>query len=84
MEWLAGALPFLFVLACPIGMFFMMRMMGGGGNSNSGAAPDRGAAPGRTDPGERLALLELRQGELGRQIAAARPAAEQDTVSKPH
>ena len=41
-EWIAIALPWVFVLACPLAMFWMMRGMHGGGSSGSQAATQNG------------------------------------------
>lgn len=71
MEWIVGALPLLVVLACPIGMVVLMRMMGMGG-SRSKRPSDGTAAPARGDAQRRLALLELRQAALDLEIAAVR------------
>lgn len=46
-EWLAGLLPFLLLLACPIAMWFMMRGMShdhGRGSSKDGSDADAAEA----------------------------------------
>lgn len=68
--WLiASAVPFAFVLACPIAMFLMMRM-GIGGTSHG----DRDLA--KLTPEQRLAHMEMQQSALAKQIAAARAELE--------
>lgn len=73
MEWLtgliAGALPFAFVLACPIAMFLMMRM------GMSGMSHSEPEAKTMT-PAQRLAHLEMQQEALAREIAAIRAELE--------
>lgn len=75
MDWLIalalGALPFLFLLACPIVMLLMMRMSMGGHRVEHMAEPSRQDV-GKLQASERIDLLELQQDELARQIATAR------------
>ena len=77
MEWLtglvAGALPFAFVLACPIAMLLMMRMgMPGMSHGDAGLA--------KLTPTQRLAQLELQQTALAQQIAATRSELERTSA----
>jgi hypothetical protein len=69
MDWLTGlilaALPVALLLACPIGMFLAMRMMG------REHAPPSGDAQ-RLPALDRLRALERRQAELAREIVLAR------------
>ena len=82
MESLIGVLPLLLlVLVCPLAMFFVMRMNMGGGVSGR-QPPTDGGSPPAINERQRLALLQLRQEELDRQIAAARRDVEQETTSK--
>ena len=77
MEWLtglvAGALPFAFVLACPIAMFLMMRM-------GMPGMPHGDANPAKLTPTQRLAQLELQQTALAQQIAATRSELERTSA----
>lgn len=81
MEWLtglvAGALPFAFVLVCPIAMFLMMRM---GMSGMSHGAGD----PATMTSEQRLAHLETQQTALAEQITATRTELERtSTVPAP-
>lgn len=89
MDWLpvliVAALPFLVILACPIGMFFAMRF-GMGGAAMGACAHERDLR--KLPAGERLALLERQQAELAEEIALARrellaTAREPSTVEAP-
>jgi hypothetical protein len=71
MEWLIGlilaALPFAILLACPIGMFLAMRMMG-----REHGSPIPTANRQEVPAVDRLQALERQQEELAREIALAR------------
>lgn len=73
MEWLtgliAGAVPFAFVLVCPIAMLLMMRMGMPGMSHGAGDLV-------KMTPAERLAHLEMQQTALAQQIAATRTELE--------
>ena len=77
MEWLtgfvAGVLPFAFVLVCPIAMFLMMRM-GMSGMSNGGGDLAK------MTPEQRLAHLEMQETALAQQITATRTELERTTA----
>lgn len=77
MEWLtglvAGALPFAFVLACPIAMFLMMRV---GMPRMSHGAGDLA----KLTPEQRLAHLEMQQTALAQQIASTRSEFERTSA----
>lgn len=67
-EWIAFALPWLFILACPLAMFWMMRGMHGGGSCSNKAPTDSegtqaGAVPVRSQDGE-IQLLKERLARL--------------------
>ena len=70
MDWLtgliAGALPFAFVLACPIAMFLMMRV----------GMPHGESALAKLTPEQRLAHLEMQQTALAQRIATTRSELE--------
>lgn len=77
MEWLtglvAGAVPFAFVLVCPIAMFLMMRI----------GMPGMSHGPGdlaKLTPEQRLAHLELQQTALVQQITATRTELERTSA----
>lgn len=63
-EWLAGLLPLLLLLACPVAMWFMMRGMsggpGGGKTEDESEAPD--AALQREVEALRARVAELEAG----------------------
>lgn len=48
LNWIVAMLPWLLVLACPLGMYWMMRGMRGGKGDGCGPADKR--ADGRDDP----------------------------------
>ena len=75
-EWMVLALPWLFVLACPLAMYWMMRGMHGGGSCDKKAATDHegmqaAAVPVRSSQEEiqvlkeRLARLEAQRRSAG-------------------
>ncbi len=72
MEWLIGlaaaAIPFAILLACPIGMFLAMRF--GMSWMMPGCAHERDVS--KLTPAERLALLEVQQAKLARDIETTR------------
>lgn len=83
-QYVLSALPLLLVLACPLSMVVMAVMMRGSmgmGGAPSKVPPESAAAPARGDAQRRLALLELRQDELSRQIAAARRDLQPDAAA---
>lgn len=69
-QYIAGALPLLIVLACPLSMIAMALMMRG----SMGDAP-KGTAE------QRLAELEAQQAALGQQMAATRAELERTATS---
>lgn len=75
-EWIAIALPWVFVLACPLAMFWMMRGMHGGGSCDKKAGTESegmqaAAVPARSQEQEiqvlkeRLARLEAEERGAG-------------------
>lgn len=55
-EWILYLLPWLLLLACPLGMWWMMRGMHGGGGRDAAARPD--STDEITELRARLARLE--------------------------
>ena len=70
MEALLGLLPLALLLACPLGMFFMMRGMHGGGGAHEGhkAGCHGGAAE---DPEARLHALEREVEALRSEVSSS-------------
>lgn len=64
-QYIAGALPLLVVLVCPLSMVAMALMMRGSMSSGPKATPE-----------QRLADLELQRAALAKQIAATRAELE--------
>jgi hypothetical protein len=73
---LAGVVPLLFVLACPLGMVFMMKAMGGMGRQNREDAEPAPTANPATSSAREQELAELR-GEL-ESLKSERPLGEGD------
>ena len=68
-EWIVLALPWLFVLACPLAMFWMMRGMHGGGSCDKKAVTDNqgmqaAAVPVRSGQEQEIQALKERLARL--------------------
>lgn len=68
-EWIAILLPWVFILACPLTMFWMMRGMHGGGScgkktETEGEGAQAPAAPVRSRQAQEIEVLKERLARL--------------------
>ena len=73
-EWIAIALPWVFVLACPLAMFWMMRGMHGGGSCEKKAGTENRMQAAAVPASSQVQEIQLLKERLARLEAENRGA----------